>query len=724
MPDLKFALRRLRSTPIFTTFAIVTLALGIGATTAIYSMVRLVLAPPPGVANLDRVVVVSPSEHFRSEVSVPDFQDLRARQKGLERVTAWTFFGTPLTANGQSMTTFGEIVDGDYFQVLGVKPARGRLLQPGDDRVTAAPVAVISDTVWHRLFARDDGVLGRDIRISGERFEIVGVAPPEFHGLFNNGLMPGSVWVPLESAKSLARVGSRFRSTGRDDRWLSVRGLLPPGRSVDDVAAEIGGIGRQLEAEHPTPRESGRPRQWSASLMADANLLQGSAWLVHGLVAAVMTAVGAVLLIACSNLANLMLARGSERRAEMAVRLALGASRTRLVRATLIDSGLLALAGGLGGLAVARFIVVSISGEMGIVGTAATILFEPRLDAAAFAMAAAATILTLVIIGLAPALQLTRADVRSALVGAGSGGVLRWRGRRALISAQVMASVVLLSIAALAHSQLRQTRTGDSGLDLEHLAIATVDFKDQRYEDVRAIQIAEAVVGALGRHPDIAHAAVSTGLPVGEGVVAWQHRLRAGTDAPPRITTVVAGTPGVLETLGVRLVHGRVWTGTDSPNVVVVDQSTAQAFFGTDQAAGRTIDLEQLTNSDGRRIMGRLTVIGVAADTDTRYAGHRDRLRGAAYMPLDLRLGSSLVFTARAHTDPAQVVSVIRQTIAAVDRDLAVRLTGTGLTLAGLNNQFYSIAGGITGLLGSFASVPRARRPLRRALERRRSPHA
>jgi ABC-type antimicrobial peptide transport system permease subunit len=343
MRDLTLGLRRLRATPGFAVFSIITLALGIGVTTAIFSIVRAALAPPPGVTTIDRLVTIN---HVRGGGSIPiialsygDFLDLRARQQSFHDVAGWAFNRFSYTARGVSGVSFGELVSGEYFQVLGVRPAFGRLLQPADDSPTAPAVAVISHSLWQRVFDGAPDAIGETIRINGVNFEVAGVAAPEFAGLFNGGLIASAAWIPMSAARLLPPAGSSIGLdvADRSRRWVQVRARLKPGVTIEQVQAEITAIAQQLDreakigADLPTlPRgrwpEYQTSRPWAVSRTADVFINEATDRMIRPIAAVLMGAVGLVLLVACTNLANLMLARHSRRRMEAGVRLALGAS--------------------------------------------------------------------------------------------------------------------------------------------------------------------------------------------------------------------------------------------------------------------------------------------------------------------------------------------------------------------------------------------------------------
>lgn len=713
--DLRLAWRRLRATPAFVLFAVITLALGIGATTAIFSVVHAAMGPPPGVTTIDRLVNITHTEAGSLPIiglSYGDYLDLRARQTVFTHVAGWFFFQQAFSANGQAETAFGEAVSGEYFETLGVTPALGRAIQSADDVPGAPPVAVISNGVWRRMFGGARDVVGKSIRLNGVMFEIVGVAPRSFAGLFNGGLIPSAMWIPLNASRLLPMIPASdyFDRDNRSHRWLQVRALLKPGVTLEEARAQVTGIARQLDQAYPIGRDLDPrlrmpwavSRPWVVRRTADVPVNESAAVMIGPMTAVVMSAVGLVLLVACTNLANLMLARHSGRQHELAVRLALGASRWRLVRESVVEDLIIAGAGGLLGVGVARVALVFLGRDLPVANGLALHL-APRLDPAVLLLAAAATFLALLVFGLVPAMQATRADVRSALTADGSHSAApRWRGRRFLIAMQVMVSVMLLSTAALYVAQLRAMSQLDGGIDLRHLAVAQVDFGSQQIESARTHQIVDAVLAQIRRRPDVRAAAASSGLPVGLQTPGCM----VGVPRPSRLLPLVAATPGIFDTLGVAIVHGRAFDArdtTDSEPVIVISERTAKGLFGRTDVVGQHVVFQR------RQFVGEavppvetLTVIGVAADTDSGQVG--SHTRGVAYLPLSQQDEGRLALTVRALGNPEPLVGALRQAIASVEPDLAVTQVGTGEAVAGPAGMiFLEIVSGFSGILGMLA---------------------
>ncbi|HUF46870.1 MAG TPA: ADOP family duplicated permease [Vicinamibacterales bacterium] len=711
--DVSFGWRRLRATPLFTAFAVLTLAAGIGVTTAVYSIVRATLSPPSGVRDAGTLVYLY---HFPCcsgpihSLAWPDFEDFRDRQTVYDRVAAYGILRQTVSAPGGSESAFGEIVSGEYFNVLGVNAALGRTLQPQDDQPGAPLTVVLSHGVWQRLFGGSPDAIGQTVRMGGHVFEIVGVAPRQFRGLFNSGMIASAIWVPLQAAPLFPALGMAERRDDRDRHWLRVVGRLNQGRTIDHAATEATRIAAELDAEHPigqdiTDRRLRAPyaisRPWAVRSMADLKINITMDDTVGWLATIVMVSIGLVLMVACSNLANLLLARASLRRQEMAVRRALGASRWRLVRENLVESAMLAAGGGLAGLVLARVIMRALGTELSV-GPGATLSVEPRLDAVVLLVSFAATGLALVVAGLGPALQAATADVRGALAtDSGQAALPRWRGRRLLIAAQVAVSVVVLSVAALFLGQIVEEGRIDSGLDLAHTAVAEVDFAEQGLDQTRTRQIVADVLGQLENRADVEAAAVSSGLPV--GMTTPGGILRAPGQAAAFVE-FVAATPGIFDTTGVSIVRGRPFDERDtagSEPVMVVNETTARTVFGTIEVVGRQVEVER------RRWVGEepqpphvRTVVGVASDSDAGRVGRREN--GVIFLPFEQQIEFRLVFSARG-ADPSVLVGVIRSAIRAADRDLGIARIGTADAIAAPSNVFARVSAGLAGVLGAFA---------------------
>ena len=709
--DARFAMRRLRKSPTFAIFSVITLALGIGATTAIYSIVHAVMSPPPAVANIDRIVNVY---HSRGgslpmmSLSWGDYQAFRARQTVFEKVTGWHPERFAFAANGRADSSFGEYVGGDYFDVLGVPVALGRAIQPPDDEPTAPTVAVISHRLWQRLFDAAPDVIGRTLRLNGVPVQIVGVASRDFNGLFNSGIVASGVWVPFSNMSRLGfnRAG---QLTDRRARFVLTKGLLASGRTVEQAASAVELIARQLDLEAPLaqPGDDARmarhnvTRPWLVRPAADIVINENTEYILGPLIATLMAAVALVLMVACTNLANMTLARATDRTHELALRRALGASRWRLVREQLIETGIVVLIGTAFGVIAARALMIVLSSDLAV-GNGVTLRIVPRLDATVVVAAVLAATLALVIAGVVPAWQAVRADLRSPMAAGGSMGVPRWRWRRLLIAAQVTVSLVLVALAALCISQVREGLQRDRGFRVDALAVAEVDFATQQYDLERARAISQHVVAQLSRQPEIEAAAVSSGWPTmltNPGASVTEIANRRGA-----MTAFVAASPTILETLDVTLASGRGFDERDTagaPRVAILSRHLAEALFDDTSPLGREVEIKR------RRWVGEpehppfiAAVIGVADDISDN-----DGPENALYLPIDQHSAGRLAFTVRTGADPARALTTLRQTIAAADPALAIAQVSTGESLLGTELVFLRVTGSIAAVLGSFALV-------------------
>jgi predicted permease len=413
--ELRFALRRLVAAPVFTLFAVLSLAVGVGVTTAFYSVMYPLLWPATGLRDSQELAYlmvrqqtdIHPSD-WAFTISRGDLEELRKSQQNFAGVAAWMPFGMPLIDGDVATEVRGEAVTGNAFEVLGARMARGRPILPADDEPGAPAVVVLDHALWKASFGGDPGVVGRTIRIGGQPVEVVGIAAATFHGAQQPYFIGGpQMWMPFTAAARLSRsVRAVVDPANHESRWLSAVGRLRPGRSVEQASAELGGIGRQLDQAFPVKRRYERepvnaagftPRRWSAARvdLALADAFRPNARMLMVL----LVLVALVLAVACTNLANLMLARGSARQHEFAVRRALGCSRGRLVREQLVESAVLAVLGGAAGLLVARTLLVTLSSQASL-GPGLTV--ETDLLPGVLAAAFVALLFTLLVFGLGP----------------------------------------------------------------------------------------------------------------------------------------------------------------------------------------------------------------------------------------------------------------------------------------------------------------------------------
>jgi putative ABC transport system permease protein len=712
--DFILAWRRLRGAPVFALFSILTLALAIGSTTAIYSVVYAVVLRPPDIRGIDRVANLYHMDprHGGSGsmvwLSRPDFEDYRAAQTSFEFLAAWQRFRAPFAANGSADMLMGEAVGGDYFSVVGVQAALGRTIQPADDHEGAPRVIVLSDGLWRQRFAADPAVVGRTAKLAGEIFEIIGIAPAGFRGVDMPNVLPTSAWIPL-SASPLTDAGERLN---RERHTIAVKGRLKPGKSIDEAQAEVSAIAKRLDIAYPIGRGEDprfrRPyttsRPWFVMKAADVKMHESVDALARPLVATIMIAVALVLLVACTNVANLALARGTARRHETAVRLALGASRARLMREQLVEAGLVACAGAAAAFVVARLVTARLlSGDLHIV-PGVSVRLSPEINGSVAAVGLASTALALVVFGLIPAIHGSRGDVRASIASDGQHSpVPRWRSRRGLIACQVAVSAGLVSVAVLCAQQLIALERHDTGMDIDRLAIVQVSG-GMIHDEAERRQIFERLLDAARRLPGVQSAALSSGFPIDIGSYGGAI-ARTPEELTPGRYNFMASSNAVFATWGVRIVQGRGFDDRDSASaepVVVLTERLAQRLFPTGAAVGHQIVLRRSRLApEAEQPVRTVTVVGIASETDSGDVGNRGG--GYLYLPWTQNDSPVMVLTVRTATNPAALVDPLKRLVNQVDPEMPVMDAEPAARLGGARTIVLQAGAGAAGLLGWLA---------------------
>jgi predicted permease len=660
LQDLRFAIRSLAKSPGFTAAAIVILALGIGANTAIFSLIdAVVLHPLPGVsAPADLVDLAGPS------VSYPWYRSVRdSAPAGFSGLAAWRERLMVFSDGGTAEEIRGSVVSGNYFDVLGARASAGRLLGPADE-TSGEAIVVLGRGLWKTRFGSDPSILGRAVHLNGVPLTVVGVAPEGFRGTAF-GVAP-AVWVPIGAWPRLAT--GPFATLGMQSRgwsWLSVLGRLAPGTSRAQGQAAVDLAARREAAAFPDDapgKISVRP-----TLRAAAGF--GSEGNPVGFLALLLGAVGVALATACANLANLLLARAAARRREIAVRQALGASRSRLVRQMLTESIALGILGGCAGLLVAGW-ALGFLVRMPLPGDFSLAAFGPTLDGRALGFSLLLSVATGLVFGLVPALHASDRSVGSALKSSsGSVGPARSRARGALVVAQVALCLLLLVGAGLLGRSLQRALATDFGFQPRGLTLASVDLGLQRYDAHRA----EAFLGDLRQRvtnsPGVRGASWVGLVPLDGG--QWVETFSIpGTPAPPgtkpEVELNIVG-PGFFRTMEIPLIEGReVDDGLDRENsapVVIVNAAMARRAWPGESALGRRIEIAG----------SERTVVGVCRDFRTGSLG--DAAVPQAYVPISQSPGAALqtmTLLVRRDGPRGDAIAVVRSEIRALDPELPV----------------------------------------------------
>lgn len=693
--DLRYAFRTLLARPGFTAVVVVTLGLGIGTNSAIFTLVNAIMFKPLPVYAPEELVniYVSSTDGSRySALSYPDLGELVERDDLFTEVVGYGGLMGNLTGGDRGEVVFGEYVTANYFSGLGVTPQLGRGFVADEGLVGGSePVIVISSRVWRRWFYGSPDVIGQEVKINGVTLTIVGVAPDDFHGVLVRGLSL-DVWVPVAHR---ADVTGSFDLDRRDNRWVTVKARLQPNVSVDRVRAALATLSRNLEEAYP---ETHTDRQFVVLPMtdvyvhpeADKAIATGSMFL--------MGAVGLVLLIACANVANLMLARALGRRREIAVRLALGASRRRLVQQLLIESVVLAGAGGIVGLTLAYWLAALVLAFNPPFPIAISLDFA--LDLRVVLFTGGVAMLTGVFFGLIPALQATNPALMPALKDQElKGGSRKLRFRNALLLPQVALSLFLLIVAGLFGRSVQNASSVELGFDEERTGLVTVELGQQPdYDTKRAELFWEELVQRARSLPGVRTAAISSWIPLGtlfsEQYTSVHTEDETGRRALERVTLGRIGTD-YFEAFGIA-VRGRTFTESDIGNaasVAIVSEATVRRLWPDGNVIGKRL---RTRGENGPEY----EVVGVAANAKVRSLGEDPQ--PFVYLPIESYTGM-LHLVMSASQDPAAVVAALRDQVRQLDDHVAVFQSVTMSEYLSLMLFPFRLAAAISAALGLLA---------------------
>jgi predicted permease len=666
--DLRYAFRLLVKSPAFTAVAVLSLALGIGANTAIFSLINAVLLRPIPVQDANRLASVFMTDS-RNPGNLPlshlNYKDLRDQNQVFTGMAAFTFAQVNWANGNASEQVLMQVVSGNYFSVLGTQPSPGRAFLAEED-VKPTPVVVLSHGFWERNFSQDASIVGRTITLNRTPFTVVGIAPKGFSGTFLGANPAG--WVPMSMHDVVQPNFDWYEQ--RRGLFLFAIGRLKPAVSLDQANANLKGIFAQLEQAYPVDNKG---RSAGSVSLLDARLNpngQGGGQVVQ-LSVILMIVVGIVLLIACANIANLLLARATRRRKEIAVRLALGAERLRLVRQLLTESLLLALVGSALGVALAYWLLDAlVAADLNLPLPVDQGL---SIDGRVLAYTALLTVVTGMLFGLAPALQASRPDVVPVLknetvpAAAGHRGV---RGlfslRQVLVVSQVALSLISLLAAGLFLRSLRDAQRIDTGFETTGVLVMNVNLGREGYTPERGQLFYQQVVERLSGVPGVRHAAVAQNPPLGGGFLRSVFPEGADTTTRDRILVQVNSvSPGYLETLGIPLLRGRDFTTSDAtgaPLVVIVNETMAQRFWPGEEAIGKRFKFfgdEQFT-----------TVIGIARNS--KYNGVAEDPIPFIYQPVRQNYTPNATLHVRADGNAGALGGVVRAAVLEIDPTLSV----------------------------------------------------
>ena len=712
LQDISYGLRQLRRSPGLTAVVVLSLALGIGANTAIFSLIDAVMLKLLPVKDPGQLLLMSWAVRSKPGI-VPSFlrslsgemdQDLTGRftstsfsYRGFEDIRArnQVFSGVlgfadadrlNVGAEGQPGLAVGQFVSGDYFSTLGVQALLGRTITPADDTLSASPAAMISSGYWAQRFGRDPAVVGRAITVNSVAFTLVGVTSPEFFGL-----QPGraiDVWIPLHTQPQVwpePGVAKTAKFAARDDWWVVIMGRLKQGISEQQARAELDVIVRQNVAATAPPKAPGSqsvsaepPRVELAPAGKGLNALRQQ---FSRPLFVLMAVVALVLLIACANVANLLLARATSRQKEVAVRLALGAGRRRLVRQLLTESVLLAMGGGILGAILAYRVSDVLLAFMSSGREPVQLHVSPDLRVLGFT--ALISVFTGILFGLAPALRGTRLDLTAALK-EGAGGVVgrgrHWRGARlglgvALVVSQVAMSLLLLIGAGLFVRTLSNLSNQDIGFDRRNLLLFGIAPMLAGYQGEKLGSFYQELQQRIEALPGVRSVSLSGHRLIQGGVTINGFSLQGYTPQTGRTETddpwhggvhVNYVGPRFFETVGIPLLLGRTLNAGDarkSPKVGVVNSALAHRYLGNANPIGRRFGFDEKSSSD-------IVIVGVVGDA--KYSDLRKEPPPTVYVPYaqDLDFPGAMNFEVRTAGDPKNWISSVRQTVLGLDKSL------------------------------------------------------
>lgn len=663
--DLRYGARMLLKRPSFTLVAVLTIGLGIGANTAIFSLVNTILLRPLPIAQPEQVVTLNfgtPGHGVFPLVGYPEYKDYRDRNQSLVGLAAYGMAPVSLSSNGINERVWGYYVTGNYFSLLGVGAALGRVITPEDDRAPGAhPEVMLSYKCWQQRFGADPQIIGRSVQIGGRNYTVIGVTPPGFRG--TELASTPELWFPMMMKPGLEMGSGPLK--GRTAP-VSTVGRLKEGVSWAQAESDLNLIAAQLEREYPQANKGKIVVLSQPGLFGAA--MRGT---VLRFTAVSMGVVALVLLLACTNLVNLLLARASERHREIAIRLAIGAGRLRVLRQLLTESVLLALLGSALGLALAYGAIEFASVRMPVLFGFTPI--ELQLDWRVLLFTLTLALLTGILFGLLPGLQATRPDLIPALKNESTiGGYRRSRLQKVLVVAQMSLSLVLLLCAGLVLRGLQRAQQIDPGFNPRQAVEVSFDLGLQQYDQERGREFQRQALERVRSLPGLQAAALTARVPLtsgeggGRGIFIERDEPKDATQAPIALTTSIS--LDYFRTMETRLLQGRDFTAQDnaqSPPVAIVNETFARRFWPGESPIGKRFNFTN-GNTKGKWI----EIIGVAQDG--KYASLGEQPTLFVYLPLAQNYESKVTLIARGAGDLNQLMAAIRNEILGLDRHLSL----------------------------------------------------
>lgn len=665
LQDVRYGLRMLAKNPGFTAVAVITLGLGIGVNTTVFSFVQGFLLRRPPVADPDRVMMLcgtNPKGGWMPDmapVSAPDFLDWRRQANSYSGMAAASFDSFTLSGSGEAERVPGGQVSANYFQVLGVAPIRGRDFAPGEDQPGHAKVAIIREDLWQQRFGGDPAAIGRTVKVDGQNYTVIGIEPSRFR----IWIFPAQLWIPLDFKPE------QLGSEGRKNHWLlNVFARLKPGVSRAQAQAELAAIASRLATDHPDSNKG-----WGANVLTLGKYMADTSN-TRPAMTVLMGAVIFVLLIACANLANLLLARNTARQREFGIRAALGAGRLRLARQLLSECVLLSLAGAGMGLAISVLGLRVLRPQLNWNEYACFVAREIYVDKSVLLLTLAISVLAAMVFGTAPALQLSRSGPAAGLKENSrttSAGRERRRLQNLLVTGELALSLILLVGAGLFVRSFIDDLRNAPGFNPRNTLTASVSLSGATYKDpARQTAFFQNVLRQLATEPEVRSAALTTDLPFefpGSASFAIEGQPTAAPIELPSAGHFLI-SPNYFHTAQIPLLEGREFTQSDNASsapVVIVNEAFVRKYFPKANPLGRHIKI----NHGGQTGPGS-EIVGVAASIN-EFPGQAAP-RPHIFEPLLAQPSDTVKIMVRTRGDPAMVSAALRRAVFAVDKDQAV----------------------------------------------------
>ena len=661
--DLHYTLRTLRKNPGFTVVAVIALALGIGVNTSIFSLYNALALRPLPVKDPGRVVRLFQTHAGESGAGVfsyPKYLDYRDRSSVLSGLAAWSWTSAAMGTGERVENVKAMLVSGNYFDVLGADTAAGRTFVPEEDRTPEShPVVVLSNSFWERRFARDPEVVGRAIFLNGKPFTVVGVVAHNFVGTDPEA---PEIWLPIMMKATIAPERGAGILQSRNGHWLEVIGRMKRGVSWPQARASMDVLARQLAQTYPEEKDSG-------VILATATFLPPNVEEVSKPIAMMaMGAVGLVLLIACANVANLLLARATARQKEIAVRLSLGATRARLVRQLLTESLVISLLSGVAGLLLAAW---SSSVLMRVMKPpfVGTLNFDVKPDLRVVGYAIVVSLATSIIFGLVPAFHASKPGLNDLIKAA--------KGRRTwasglFVMAQVGLCAVLLVAAGLLLRALGRAQTTDPGFDTKHVLALSLDLRLHHYDTVAAVAFERRVADRLRSVPGVKAVSLAATVPLGTAFMGTDvaiegHEPKPGAPGLGASQNVVS--PDFFETLGIPILRGRGFQDADwnkGPEVAIINETMARRFWPGQEAIGKRLRVGE------SKLYAE--IVGVVKDTRSSFLWQADEPYVYSPAKAENNPAPDMRILVRVGGDPRPLLGVLAGVVRELDRNVQVSL--------------------------------------------------